>query len=346
MANKLRGLFLAVTIGLVVTLVVVPSSAQELFYRDKTIRVIVATGAGGGFDTYARTIARHMGKHIPGSPTIIVENMPGAGHLIGANHVYKVAKPDGLTLGNFIGTLLLGQLLGRPGVEFDARRFEWIGVPVSDTDTCALTKASGITSLEKWREAKTPVKLGGVGTGDSTDTTTNILKASLKLPIQLVSGYKGTAAIRLAAEGGEIAGMCGIAWESLKVTWRKALDAGDAVVVLQTTPKAHPDLPNVPLAMELAKTDEARHLIQAGVHDMSAIMRPYMLPPGTPKERVQILREAFQETLKDPEFVADAKKSQLDIRPLAGEEMEKIVNGLFKLDPATVARLKEILLTK
>ncbi len=316
--------------------------AQEPFYKGKTIRMVVGFSPGGGFDTYSRTIARHIGKHIPGYPTVIVENMTGAGSLIAANHVYKVAKPDGLTIGHFIGGLFLQQLLGQKGIEFDARKFEYIGAPVKDQVVCAFTKASGITSMEKWIGSKTPVKLGGSAPGSNTDDPPKILKAALGLPIQLISGYKGTADIRLAAESGEVAGGCW-GWDSIRATWRRGIESGEAVVVLQMLPQPHADLPKVPLAINFAKTEEARQLIQGGIHDISAINRPYVLSPGTSKEQVQTLRKAFLDTLRDDEFVADAKKSNLDFDPLTGEEVERIVTGLFKLDPALVAKLKDIL---
>ena len=319
------------------------ANAAEEFYKGKSIRIVVGFSAGGGFDTYARAISRHMSKHIPGNPGVLVENMTGAGSLIAANHVYKVAKPDGLTIGHFIGGFFLGQVLGQPGIEFDARKFEFIGAPVSDHVVCALTKASGITSVEKWMAAKTPVKLGGLAPGTSTpDNGTRILKAALGLPIQLVTGYKGTADVRLAADGGELAGGCW-GWDSISVTWRKALDAGDVVIVLQANRKNHPDLPNVPQAIKLAKTDEARKMIDVGIHGDSDIVRTYTLPPGTPKDRVQILRKAFEATLNDAEFVADAKKARLNIDYIPADEIEKDIAGLFKLDPSLVAKLKDVL---
>jgi len=317
--------------------------AQEQFYKGKTIRIIVGFSAGGGFDTYARALARHIGKHIPGNPALIVENMTGAGSLISANHVYNVAKPDGLTIGHFIGGLFLGQVAGQKGVEFDARKFEFIGAPTTDHVVCAFTKASGITSVEKWAASKTPVKMGGTGPGNSTpDNATRIIKAATGLPIQLVSGYKGTADIRLAAESGELGGGCW-GWESVRVTWRKALESGDAMVVLQANRKTHPELAKVPQAMSLTKSDEGRKMIEVGIHGDSEIVRTYTLPPGTPKDRVQILRKAFEETLKDAEFVAEAKKADLGIHLVPGDEVEKIISGLFKLDPALVAKFKDVL---
>lgn len=319
------------------------ASNVENFYRGKSVRVVVGFSAGGGFDTYARALARHMSKHIPGGPSVVVENMTGAGSLIAANHIFKVAKPDGLTIGHFIGGLFLGQVLGQPGVEFDARKFEFIGAPISDHVVCAMTKASGITSIDRWMASKTPVKMGGIAPGTSTpDNATRILKVALGLPIQLVTGYKGTAEVRLAAESGEVAGGCW-GWDSVSVTWRKALDSGEAIVVLQANRKTHPELANIPQAIKFAKSDEARKMIDVGIHGDSDIVRTYTLPPGTPKDRVLALRKAFDATLKDPEFVADAKKSRLNIGPIPVEDIERDILGLFKLDPALVSKFKDVL---
>src|ERR671918_1834372 len=180
--------------------------AQDTFYRGKTVRVIVGASAGGGYDTYSRTIARHMGKHVPGNPGFVVDNMPGAGFLISANHMYKVAKPDGLTIGHFIGGLFLQQLLGKPGIEFDARKFEYMGVPAQDNYMLGIHKSTGITSIDQWLSSKTVVKLGGVGVGSATDVIPKVLGAAIGLPFQLVSGYKGTADVRLAFNSGEVQG--------------------------------------------------------------------------------------------------------------------------------------------
>jgi tripartite-type tricarboxylate transporter receptor subunit TctC len=314
------------------------------FFKGKTIRIIVGYAAGGGFDAYSRTLARHLGRFIPGNPTIVVENMPGAGGLIAANHVYKVAKADGLTFGHFGGGLLEGQILGQRGIEFDARKFEYLGAPLRAYPVCAFTKASGITTLEQWTTAKTPPKLGGVASNSSSpDHAIKILKLALGVPAQLVSGYKGTADIRLAAEAGELAGSCW-PWTSVRATWRKALEAGEVTIVLQTGPAPHPELANVPLAMNLAKTDEGRKMIQVAIHDASVAFYLWALPPATPKDRVQTLRKALQDTLKDPTFLAEADKAKLDIDPVTAAEIEKVVANLFSLDPALVAKLKELLL--
>jgi tripartite-type tricarboxylate transporter receptor subunit TctC len=328
---------------LLTTMVALPRSAHpQEFYAGKSIRIIVGFPAGGGFDTYSRVIGRHISKYIPGNPSVVVDNVAGAGSLVAANTVYKAAKPDGLTIGNFIGNLVSQQLFGSPGIEFDGRKFEWIGVPTRDHVVCALTKASGITSMDSWMAAKTPVKLGGSAPGTTNDDSAKLLKVALGLPIQLVTGYKGTAPIKLAAESGEVDGSCW-AWESIKVMWRQGLDAGQVNIVLQAVPKGVPDLPKVPLAIDLAKTDDARKLIDIGIHSTAAITRPYALPPGTPKERVQLLRRAFHETLKDKDFLAEAIKSKLDVDPVSGEEVEKIVSSLFRLDQATITKMADIL---
>ena len=320
-----------------------PLSAQESFYRGKTLRLVVGFSAGGGFDVYSRAISRHIGRHIPGSPSVVVENMTGAGSMVAANHVFRAAKPDGLTIGNVNGGLFVQQLLGWPGIEFDAAKFEHLGVPVKDKAVCAMTKASGINSYERWAASKTPVKLGATGPGSATHNVPLILKEALGLPIQLVSGYKGIADVRLAAEGGELSGVCGWTWDSLKATWTGALDAGDAIVVLQTVPQVIGELPKIPLAISMAKTDDAKRLIQAGIHDVADMTYSYVLPPGTVTVRADTLRKAFAETMKDPEFLADTKKSRLGIDPMNGDELHRTTARLFKTPPSVVAKLKEVL---
>ena len=319
-----------------------PTWAQTNFYEGKTIRMIVGFTAGGGYDAYTRTIGRHMGKHIPGNPAILVENMPGAGSMISANYTFKAARPDGLTIGHFIGGLFLQQLLGKPGIEFDAGKFQYVGVPGQDNFVIGVAKSAGITDVESWMASKQVVKFGGVASGSGSDDVPNILKATLGLPIQLVSGYKGTADVRLAFNSGEVAGLSN-SWESTKSTWRKELESGDLKLVLQATLKPHPEFPKLPMALGYAKTDEAKTLISTVARVHGPTVRPYVLPPNTPKDRVQIIRKAFMDTMKDPEFLAEAKKANLDINPDDGATLEQNVKEILKLEPALIAKLKEIL---
>jgi tripartite-type tricarboxylate transporter receptor subunit TctC len=319
-----------------------PASGQSSFYEGKTIRFVVGFTAGGGYDLYTRTLGRHLGKHIPGNPAVIVDNMPGAGSMISANYTFKAAKPDGLTIGHFIGGLFLQQILGKPGIEFDAGQFEYVGVPGQDNFIIGVHKSTGITDVEKWLASKQVIKFGGVASGSGSDDVPNVLKATIGLPLQLVSGYKGTADVRLAFNSGEVAGVSN-SWESTKSTWRKELDSGELIPVLQATIKPHPELSKLPMAITFAKTDEAKKLITTVARVHGASVRPYALPPKTPKDRVMILRKAFMDTMKDPEFLAEAKKANLDINPEDGATLESNVKEILKLEPALIAKLKEIL---
>jgi tripartite-type tricarboxylate transporter receptor subunit TctC len=319
-------------------------AADTDFYRGKTIRFIVGFAAGGGFDAYSRVISRHMGRHIPGNPAIIVDNMTGAGSRVAANSLFR-APADGLVVGNFIGSLILQQILGDKGIEFDGRRFEWLGAPVQDENVCALTKASGINSLDDWFAAKRPIKLGGEAPGANDSDVPRALKAALGLPIQLIEGFKGTANIRVAAEAGEIDGGCWT-WASIRTTWANGLESGMVKAIIQVNQKKADDIPNVPNAIDFAKTPDARTLIDSGIHGPSAILRAYALPPGTPKGRLDMLRSAFNATMKDPEFLAEMKKSKLEINSLTGAEMDAIVKKLFQMDAKTVAKIRDVLVPK
>ena len=319
------------------------AAVGEDFYRGKVIRIVVGFSAGGGFDTYARTLSRSMGKYIPGHPTVIVENMTGAGSLIAANHIYRVAKPDGLTIGAFNGNLILARLIGAQGVEFDPIKMSWLGAPGYNHDLCVLNRKTGITNAEQWLALKTPLKLGGSAPGSTTDDTAKVLKEAIGLPMRLITGYKGTADIRVAVESGELDGLCGFSWVSVRSTWRKAIEAGDVIIVLQSAPKPHPELPKVPLSISFAKSEEAQQLMEAGIHAPSAMTYGYSLPPNTPKDRIQTLRAAFLQTVKDSDFLNDAGKANLEVAPASGEEIEQSIQKLFKTPSPVVAKLKEVL---
>lgn len=313
------------------------------FYEGKTIRVTVGVSAGGGFDNEARILSRHMPKYIPGKPTMIVENVTGAGGLICANQLYKLAAPDGLTLSHFNGGFLFSQVLEQPGIEFDARKFGYLGSVAMENAVLWVTRASGITSFDQFMASKTPVKLGGTGIGSyAPDAIIKIWKAVSPIPIQFVGPYKGGADIRLAAEGGELAGSV-ISWDAMKSAWKKRFDSGEARVILQAVAKPRPDLPNVPLDIRLARTDEGRQLIEVGVHLNNTFSRPFVLGPGVPKDRADILRTAFQKTMQDKEFMAECEKAMLPVDPVSGDELEKAVLAAFKTPRPLVQKLKEII---
>ena len=320
------------------------ATTDQDFYRGKTIRMVVGFAAGGGFDAYARIIARHMGRHIPGNPAMLVDNMTGAGSRVAANYLFR-APADGLVIGNFIGSLVLQQIMGDKGIEFDGRRFEWLGAPVQDENVCALTKASGINSLDDWFAAKKPVKLGGEAPGANDSDVPRALKVALGLPIQLIEGFKGTSNIRVAAEAGEIDGGCWT-WASIRTTWANGLESGMVKAIIQVNSKKAADIPNVPNAIDFVKTADARVLIDSGIHAPSAILRAYALPPATPKNRLEVLRNAFNTTMADGDFLAEMKKSKLEINPVTGAEVDGIVGKLFQTDAKSVAKIRDVLVPK
>jgi tripartite-type tricarboxylate transporter receptor subunit TctC len=337
-----RAVFMAM--GLVLALGPGSMTLGQDFYKGKTITFVLGSSPGGGFDVYTRTIARHIGKHIPGTPNATVDYVQGAGGLIAANQLYNnKSMHDGLTVGLWAGSLVLNQRLGEKGAQFDPGGFNWMGVPVRDSPVCVLTKKSGIANIQDWFASKKPIKLGGIGPGSTPSVPPRILKAALGLPIQLIDGYKGTSEIRLAAEAGELDGGCWN-WESIKVTWRTGLESGEVRMIVQVNPQKHPELPNVPNAIEMAKTDAARQLIKIGVHDQSSIFRAYSIPPGVPADRVKTLQKAFMDTMSDAAFLADANQAKLDIYPMSGDQIKQIVDAILAADPKILADLKKILL--
>ncbi|MGH7770532.1 MAG: Bug family tripartite tricarboxylate transporter substrate binding protein [Candidatus Binatia bacterium] len=321
------------------------AASVEEFYKGKTIQFIVGGSAGGGYDTYTRLIARHISQYIPGKPSTVVQNMPGAGMLIAANHVFNSAPRDGTVVGHWSGPLILQHLMGNPAVQFEGRKFGWLGMPTADSLVCVTTARSGIKTAEDWRKAKTPVKLGAIGPGTSGTDDTKLLAAATGFPLQLIEGFKGTAEIRLAAETGELDGTCAFGWQSAKVTWANALQAGQAHVVLQTMSEPHPELKGVPLAVDYAKTDEGKKLLRIA-SDLYGKQRLYSLPPQVPAERVQTLQKAFISALKDPQLLAEAEKAKLEIDPVDGPGIQKMVNGLYEIEPAIMNRIKQLLASK
>jgi tripartite-type tricarboxylate transporter receptor subunit TctC len=332
-------LFIFISVSLV------SGASVEDFYKGKTIQFIVGGSAGGGYDTYTRLIARHFAQYVPGKPSTVVQNMPGAGMLIAANYTFNSAPRDGSVIGHWSGPLILQHMMGNPAVQFEGRKFGWLGMPTSDSLVCILTERSGIKTAEEWRKAKTRVKLGAIGPGTSGTDDTKLLAAATDFPLQIIEGYKGTADIRVAAETGEVDGTCAFGWQSAKVTWANALRAGQVHVVLQTMLESHPELKSVPLAIDYAKTDEGKKLLRIA-SELYGKQRLYSLPPQVPEERIRTLQKAFLSTLKDPQFLAEAEKAKLEINPIDGPGIEKMVNGLYEIEPATVNRVKQLLASK
>jgi tripartite-type tricarboxylate transporter receptor subunit TctC len=215
------------------------ASAQD-FYKDKTLTFIVGYSPGGTYDD-TRLIARHIGRHVPGNPSRIVENMTGAGGIIAANHLYNRVKPDGLTIGAWASPLILQHIMGNEATKFDGRKVGWVGVPGPYDTACHFSRESGIKTMDDWLAAKRPMKIGSIGPGTSLSDVPKLLKAALNLPLEMVEGYKGGADVRLAVESGEVDGLCA-SWQATKVTWHSQMQSGEIRVVLQATLKSHPEL--------------------------------------------------------------------------------------------------------
>ena len=320
---------------------ITPVPGARAWAQANTMTFVVGAGAGSVFDRYTRTLAGHMGRHLPGSPKVVVRNLAGGGGSTAAEYLYK-AKPDGRTIGNWAGDLVHKQIFGRTEVQLDTRRFGWVGAVSTLHPVCILTKASGIGDLAAWAGAKKPVKLGGIGSDEAASNMSRVVSAALGLPVKLIGGYKGPVNVRLAAGSREVDGGCGY-WQAVKKAWRKMLAAMDAQVVLQVMVEPHPELPSVPNAVDLAKSEDARTILMYGVHDPAKLARAYSLPPGTPETRVTLLRKAFAGAVADPAFVAEANGQGLEVRPVDGAEIEKTVKNLFELDPKLIVQLRKVL---
>jgi len=333
------------TLALAVLLIVTSQSAvRAQDYKDRTLTIIVGYSPGGSFDLYARVLARYIGRYLPGNPTRIVENMTGAGGMIAANHLYNRVKPDGLTIGAWASPLVLQQIMGNEAAQFDGRRFGYLGIPSEYDTVCTFNQKSGITKMDDWISAKRPQKISTIGPGTSTSDIPKLLKAALNLPMDVIDGYKGGADARLAVESGEVDGYCG-SWGTVETVWRGAYESKKIIPVLQATLKPNPKYKQIPVAMNFAKTEESRELLKIA-DDVHGAQFPFSVPPGMAKDRLDLLQKAFLQTFKDRDLIAEAKRSQLDIGPVDGPTVTKTLSGLYDLKPATVARLKDILLPK
>ena len=313
------------------------------FYKGKTLRITIGTSPGGGYDAWGRLVGRYLGKHIPGNPSIVPENIPGAGGLIQVNNLFAATKPDGLTVGYILGSLLLTQALGEPGYEFDPQKFICVGAANKENIVLILSKKGGITSAaEKWRASSVPVKFGSLARGSSVENYLRVMKDVLGFPMQIVSGYKGTTETRLAMESGEVAGGAP-SWDSAKTSWKSLIDKGEASIFALGAPRRLKEIPDVPTAIEYARTGEEKRILEIVINSMNEYSRPFVLPPGTPQDRVQILRKAFENMIRDPEFLAEVEKMKVTLDPASAEELTSAVNTLTKIDSALQARLKTIL---
>lgn len=321
--------------------------AQAPFYQGKTIRVVVGYTPGGTNDLWARVIAQHMGKYIPGNPNFIVQNMPGAGSMIAANHVYGVAKPDGLTLGLIAPALYFDQLVGRKEVQFDWSKFAWIGTPERGDEMLSMRSDTGYKTLDDIRKGSEPPRCGGTGLGTSGYYFPKLLEEALGVKFNLVLGYPGASEVDLAIEKGEVQCRAGTIsaffGREPGRTWAKT---GFVRIIVQGGSKRDERLPDVPTVYELMekqRTPEAIKRLARVLLSPADIGRPIVGTPGIPADRVKLLRVAFMKALSDPELLAEAKKRGWEASPVSGEELEAIAKDVIAQTPGVTERLKAIL---
>ena len=311
------------------------------FYRGKILKIIIGSSPGGGFDTYTRTAVRHIGKHIPGNPTPIVQNMPGAGSLITANYIFNRAKPDGLTLGVWSSGLIVQQVLGSQSVKFRADKFGWVGAPGPGIPVCAVMGFTGLRTFDDVLKSERGLKFGASSAGNTTSDMPKILKELFGVKVRVINGYRGSSTIRLAMARREVDGFC-ISWESMSVTARAMLKAkGDDRLIpfVSHGISSDPEIRHLPRITNTIRDREKLTIFNTWGRQF-AFQRPLSLPPGVPHKRLGILRKAYQATLKDPAFLADASKSGLAIEHVPGEVIEKIVSEMLASPQSAKERLR------
>lgn len=311
--------------------------AQD-FYRGKTLRIITGSSLGGGFDVEARLLARHLSRHIPGSPRVVVDNTPGAGGLLAANLLARQVRPDGLTLGYLTLALPMAQLMRNPAAQFDVRTFEFVGAPYDDPALCFFSTASGISTFAQWRAATWTPRLGSTGPDSVTSVAPAILSAAFGLPMRVISGYRGAAELRLALASHEIDGAC-LGLGGTTNGWPRR--AGITVVV-QGSSTPHRGLAGVPSVMSFASTDTERALA-ALLDSLSRVSRSYAFPPGTPAGPRDVVRRAFLDVMKDPAYAREAAALSVDIDPATGDEVAQSVQRLLAAPPSVVDMVTRVL---
>jgi tripartite-type tricarboxylate transporter receptor subunit TctC len=310
------------------------ADAVSDFYRGKTVTIIVGYTAGGGYDLYARALGRHMGKHLPGNPNFIVQNITGAGSLNAANHLYNVAAKDGTVFATFGRGLPMEPLIGTAKVQFDATKFTWLGSGANEISICATWHTSPVKT---WADMlKTSFAVGGEGAGSDPDSYSLLVRNIFGAKLKLVSGYHGTSDIILAIERGEVDGRCGWSWSSIKATRMSWYEQKIVHVLMQFSLAKHADLPQIPLITDLARTPEQQRIFKL-IFARQVMGRPYMAPPGIPADRAAALRKAFMDTMADKEFLAEAEKAKFEITPVSGEKVATLVEEIYRTTSAADA---------
>jgi tripartite-type tricarboxylate transporter receptor subunit TctC len=314
------------------------AQTAEEFYKGKTVNLVIGFSAGGGYDLYARHLARFMGKHIPGNPTVLPQNMPGAGSLKAANFIYSAAPKDGSSFGTFSRTTGINPLL-ESGAKFDGTKFAWLGSVTDDVSTCVIWHTSPI---KNWNDFMTkPSTFGGQGPSSEPDMFARLYKNVFGAPIKLVAGYPGTNEISLAMERGEVDGLCGLSWSTIKTRHAAWLRDKKITILVQAAFKKEPEIDSsVPLIMDMTKDKEKLQILKL-ILAAQEMARPFAAPPGIPADRHAALVAAFDATMKDPEFLAEAKKMNLDVNPVSAKALSALLAELYATPTDVVKKAGE-----
>jgi tripartite-type tricarboxylate transporter receptor subunit TctC len=311
------------------------------FYSGKSVQLVIGYAPGGGYDVYARALARHMARHIPGNPSIVVQNMPGAGSIKAANYLYNIAPKDGTVFGGFSRGAFLDPLLGRgDGVQYVAARYGWLGSISNEVGVCAFRSDSGIAT---WQDMQTKsYVIGSTGAGADSDVFPTVLRKMFALPMKVVTGYHSAADVVLAISRREVDGRCGWSWSSM-MAWNKDLYQSKAVTVaIQLASQKLAELPDTPSILEVARDADQRAALKL-ILSRQMMARPYVAPPGIPPERLKALRAAFDATMTDPDFLADAQRQDLEVRPVSGGEADALIHEVYASPPEVVKMAIEVM---
>ncbi len=339
---KLAGWTTATLIASCGTLVAQDGVAK--FYKGKEMRVLVGSSAGGGYDAYARVVAKHLGRFLPGNPSLTVQNMPGAGGLRAANYLYNVAKKDGSVIAHLQRTAPAHQIMGRPGAKYDPKKFNWLGSLNSEVTICVARKDAKVQNAKDLFNKQLIV--GGAGLATDSETVPTILSNILGMRFKIISGYPGSTQTAFAIDKNEIEGICG-SYSSLTSAQKRWFKKGAEKVniLVQISTKKHPKIPNVPLAVDLVKSDEDRKIME--LNDARLEMgRPFVAPPNVPKERVAALRKAFWDMANDKKFADSILRLGRELNPVRGKDVQGLVNRIASIDKSLVAKLKQALVYK
>jgi tripartite-type tricarboxylate transporter receptor subunit TctC len=316
------------------------SLADEIsdFYKGKTVSIVVAHEVGTGFDIYARALAPHLSRHIPGNPGVVVQNMVGASGVVATNWLANIAPKDGTVMSTFVHTVAFEPIFGNAKAQYDPAKLSWIGNLEDSAGTCGVAKASGITSFDELLTKE--AIFGATGATGPLGTFAQAVRNLLGAKLKVVYGYKGSAEVKLAMNRGEVQGICGLPISTIKSFWGDEYRAGEFKPIIQLSGKPHPDLQGIPHVERYAKTAEDREVFDM-IFGAQAIGRVYASPPGQPAARTQALRNALMAVMKDERFLADAARAKIDIDPMSGEQVAAMIARYYAFSPAVVARAKQ-----